>query len=89
MFLTGHPECAERVPAILSALENSGLTTYERPDALVQLEEFLPAPLEAVLAVHVDKSVATCDFPLFCSPALARGGQLGVSLLTGACTQIS
>ncbi|PRW56020.1 histone deacetylase 14 isoform X1 [Chlorella sorokiniana] len=51
----GHPECAERVPAILTALETSGLTPYERPEELVQLEGFSAAPLEAVLAVHVGK----------------------------------
>lgn len=52
---TGHPECAERVPAIITALETSGLTPYERPQELVQLEDFSPAPIEAVLAVHVGK----------------------------------
>ncbi len=51
----GHKECAERVPAILTALEHSGMTPYERPEELVQLEGFSAAPLEAVLAVHAGK----------------------------------
>lgn len=43
------------MPAIITALETSGLTPYERPQELVQLEDFSPAPIEAVLAVHVGK----------------------------------
>lgn len=57
----GHAECAERVPAILRALQAGGLTEEARPGQLVELTGFAPAERAAITAVHSDKYVATLE----------------------------
>ncbi|DBB17754.1 TPA: hypothetical protein ACH3X3_002789 [Trebouxia sp. C0006] len=50
--MPGHSECAARIPAILSALELSQLTSQHKPLQLQSLDSFRPATLAEVCAVH-------------------------------------
>lgn len=50
--MPGHSECAARIPAILSALELSQLTSQHKPLQLQSLDNFRPATLAEVSAVH-------------------------------------
>ena len=48
----GHPESADRVPAILEALEAAGLTPEERGADLMELVDFSSASAEDVTRVR-------------------------------------
>jgi len=55
--LVGHPECAERVPAILQALEDAHLTPQERGSDLVELTDFSLATQADIMQVHQEMYV--------------------------------
>ncbi|KAK3271017.1 hypothetical protein CYMTET_20610, partial [Cymbomonas tetramitiformis] len=62
-----HPECAERVPAILESLAAAHLTPYDRPGDVAELEDFTSATPEDIMRVHDPKYVRT--FPILSSRA--------------------
>jgi hypothetical protein len=48
----GHAECAARVPAIISAIQDFGVCSASRPQQVQQLTGFSAATPEIVAAVH-------------------------------------